>query len=369
MWNVSPDLFSKNIEHSRKRETVFTVPKSEIIVSATSKKASSFLFLSRKILKYSKYIAAYYGKICYPRTFSFLSVPLLVVIPSIVIAVLLLRQFGRSGGPLLFIIFFFFFYMAIYLLRASHGRYLMHVSPILFLFFLILVKQALEGDSWPLRIALIASIPFVGGGIYFEENYHLVKACANLFFISILAYICFAPKNEKMNGIKKSCLIIFISFFSFFSFSAAIASSFKIGQIGKYLDYGYNCEMRKISSYFPETEKVWCNGNVMVLSFYRKEKSAEARYPLDERFPKSKLLKKNTPIDFFFIRHIRYLEDNVYKKGIGTLALLVASPSMKNKFPKQDEYLADFKAADWLKLQKEVKLKNKTLYIFKVVPR
>ncbi len=368
-WKVEPAANSACISNLKDKTATFTVPHSNTVLTSIQSRASLPLYVWRKICRSSKIIAAYYGKICYPRTFSFLSVPLLVVVPSIAFALFALRRAFREDSPLVFLIFFLIFYLSIYVFRASHGRYLMHLSPIIFTFLLLFVRDAVCGKGLALKLAIFSSLPFVIGNICLEDSYSLVKIFANLLFVSILFLMSLDSKNERMISAKKKLVFVFVFAFSLFSFSTAIASSFKIGQIGKYIDYGYNCQSRIIASEFPKAEKIWINSNTNIFAFYRADRGIEARYPLDPRFPKSALLKKNKPLDYFFIRQIRYLEDSAYQKGIRFMGLLVADPKMTNKFPKQNEYLADFKAVRWLDFKKEVKLKNKTLYVFEVVGR
>ncbi len=370
-WQFVPESFSSSAHMSEDgKEIVFAMPPHDLQVISVQSKAPFYIIVARKIARYSEYLLAYYGKICYPRTFSFLSIPLVIVAPSFFMAIFLAWTWFREGNRAFYLTLFFFLYLAIYLLRASHGRYLMHLSPIIFLFFVMLLRMAVQGKRAPLICALIFSAPFIIGSMFFEENYVAIKFIGNSIFILLLlvpAFNLFRMENQKIN-LPLISSAIFICAFSFFTFSASLASMFQIGQVGRFLKFGENCEMSKIASRFPKDGKVWFNGGVKLFSFYRGGIAIENRYPLHESIPKSKMIELRSPLNYSFNLNIRYFEDAVKKKGIHTVGLLVADPGVKTKFPNQ-HFLEQFDSVSWLKKKEALKLKNKTLHMYEVIEK
>ncbi len=312
--------------------------------------------------KLGRTLLAYYGKMCYPRTFSFLSVPLLVVIPSLVMAISLCISCFRRKDIRIFLPLFLLCFIAVYLLRASHGRYLLHIVPVVFTFFMMLVKDSFSSRKM-LALALVIMMPFLIGNIVFEENYSTIKVLAIMFFYLQLLAICLYIRSAGEKS-RRFTVIFLVSSFCAFTAGTALASSYKIGQIGKSLKFGNNCQMKEIARNFRRTDKIWFNTDLQLFAFYRHENLFQTKFFLKPSIPKSKMMEKSDFMTFSFAANARYFQDLAYRKGIKKVAILVADPEFK-KFSNQ-EMLEDFKRAAWLIPEKEQKMKNKTLYIFKV---
>ncbi|MEM4270720.1 MAG: hypothetical protein QXO70_01335, partial [Candidatus Pacearchaeota archaeon] len=307
-------------------------------------------------------IGKYLLKFSHPRIFSFLSVPLIIVFPAIIVSLKNLKSI-KSKHEEFFCASFFLFFIILYIFRASHGRYLLAIMPITYLFFIKTLKLAYEEKPVYLKIGLLLAIPFVILNILEEDSNKVVKSVAYICFTIFLGSIAFYP-TMAYRQIKKLLICLVCAIFSVFTFTSAIYGSYKIGQIGKFISFGYNGEFHKIAMEFSHDEKIWFNGNVNLLSFYRNESY------IDQKRPKGAHLKtrlKNISEQkrtFYFVQDIDSLHESFLKNGIKTVALLIASPEVGIKISKHEEYLKFFLNSSWLELKKTMELKNKRLYIF-----
>ena len=92
------------------------------------------------LIKVANVTLAYIGKILYPRTFSFISIPKIITLPAIVIAYKKFRLWWSEKDKGYLLPMILFFNVVIFILRASHGRYLLCVSSLFMLFFIMSFK-------------------------------------------------------------------------------------------------------------------------------------------------------------------------------------------------------------------------------------
>ena len=307
----------------------------------------------------------YLGKILYPRTFSFLSVPFLILIPSVICAIrylIICVKAKNTENVILPIIMFVF--LAIYIFHASIGRYIIPVLPIIILFFLVFVKDLpfnKNSIKWILLITMLAIL----GGLFFEYSYILVKVLINVFLFLILLFICF--KKEVKNNLK----YLFLIFICFFSIGTSLFASYKHGQIGGYLLYGYNRECNNIVSLVNEDEKIWINdiGWDKLPFILRNEElgTSEWRWSLQEWIPKKKFLKNrvNTRTFNFYWYGLDDFKDKLYENNIQKIVYVKLNKEGEKRYLLQDR-LDLLSSADWLILNKAIEMRNKTIYIFTV---
>jgi hypothetical protein len=323
--------------------------------------------LTNILFTFINVIFLYLGKIFYPRTFSFLSVPFIILVPSLCFAYrYFVNSYKEKEIEKLILPILLFFYISIYILHASISRYILPISPIIFLFFLLFFKDfSLEQKD--AKKVLILTLIFALGGLYFEYSYIPIKIFINFLLFSIYLYTYF--------GWKKNLLYLkylFILIVSAFSVGTCILASYSYGQIKGYRLYGYNRECEKIVSLTNKGEKIWINDIYWDrLPFILREENLgnpEWRWNLEEWLPKKEFLLKNNNLKTynFYWNDINSFKEDIEVNGIQKVVyveLKVLNEKENIQLQDHKEILLD---AQWLSLQDEIKMKNKIVYIFNV---
>ena len=315
----------------------------------------------------------YFKKLFFPRTFSFIAMPKIIVIPALFMSIVMLRRFWKQGkGELLALPILLWSYMGIYIIRESHGRYLMPVLPLLALFFAFFMIDGLKKRWFPVIVLTICAL-MIGFGFMFEIKFVGVKICFNVILLSF-AVMALIGYRKKWRNAKLFALAVPI-FTGIFAVSTAMASSLTMsdGQMRSFFRFGYNMEIEKVVAEFETEERFWLNGfgSGYVMWFYMDERLTvgERTWRLAKWVPKKNLLRRYDGGQHRRIgARIRSMErfrkkimtNNVTKVG------LVISTHSKQKFSYHDK-LDDFNKAEWLEFDRMVEFKNKELHIFKVV--
>lgn len=312
-------------------------------------------------------ILSYIGKILYPRTFSFISIPKIIVLPALVVAFKQFLVWWKKRDRKYLLPMILFFNVLILVLRASHGRYLLCVSPLLMLFFIMFIKDFYKSIKFS-RTVLIYTTIFVLLGLYFESTFLLPKTILELGLLIVFwSLYVFRNQVEKTKAFLK---ILFVSLLALGMLLTQLAFSYSIGQIGNYLKYGYNRESLQMSEKFNEEVVIWVNeyGSTNLLRVHRNDLSInpEWNWQLTEWLPKERFLatvsEKRT---FSFpVVSIEAFKENIQIKEIERVVLVI-SIFEEDPFLEQD-YLEEFKELEWLRLDEEVLLQNKMIYIFYV---
>ncbi len=312
----------------------------------------------------------YFSKIFHYRAFTFLSIPKIILFPAIFCSVSCFVQWWRERKTnLIGLTLFLWFYLIIYTVRISNGRYLIPVLPIIIFFFIKFLKTKLESQTFPKWIFGFTLLAIISG-FYFEEKYLTIKICINFILVTMLFLLFYT--NYKNWKIVKIIPAFFIATLGIICMIVALASSLLLpGQIGGYLNFGYNRQTKQILEQFPKDERIWFNsiGSGRLTYFHRNERpqSAECFWRLQKWVPKKKLLHDNKNLRTFSYKYRRpaRFKCRIEQNNISSLGLIVSQlPDFK--FRNQDQ-LDNFMQFDWLELRKSVAFKNKTLYIFDVV--
>jgi hypothetical protein len=163
---------------------------------------------------------------------------------------------------------------------------------------------------------------------------------------------------------------------STFTFGTAILASYTLGQMRYSLLYGYNRESRKIIDLVEKDETVWVNDiNWDILPYaLRGENTLPSQWgwPLKEWVPKKDLLidsYSNEMYSFYWSR-LRILYDAIEEYNIEKLIYIklheIDEREQDILLLQEDSRLEGLLTAGWLSLEKEVTLKNKSIYIFNV---
>ena len=320
------------------------------------------------MISFINIILSYLGKTLYPRTFSFLSVPFIVLIPSIWFAYrYFIENLKKKDVEKLILPIMLFVYIFIYILHASISRYIIPISPVIFLFFLMFLRDLVPKHIYTRKVFLLTFF-FIVAGLYFEYSYVLIKIIINMILFSILFLIYFSKRVNKEN--LKLFLILIISSFTI---GTALLASYSYGQIRGYILYGYNRESEKIVSFVDKNETIWINDIYWDrLPFVLREENLgqpEWRWSLKSWLPKKKLLMENVGFRTynFYWSNEEYLKEKVRENKINKIVYIkVHKLSEKESLLLQDrlELIMTF---DWLRLEKTEDMKNKTIYIFSVI--
>ncbi|HOF79300.1 MAG TPA: hypothetical protein PLA45_03055 [Candidatus Dojkabacteria bacterium] len=309
---------------------------------------------------------SYIGKIFYPRTFSFLSIPFLMLVPAVILSWNYLKKWLKEKRKaLVFLSIFLLTYLVIYIVRASLGRYLLPVAPVIIIFILYFLKD-IQREKKYLWILILTTV-FSAVGIYFEYSYLWVKILATTFLLVPMWVMYFSKRFNK--DIFKYILIIAISLFTA---GTSLLGSYTHGQIGAYLMYGYNRECEKIVALVDEDERVWINdiGWDRLPFILRGEdvQSAEWKWSLREWVPKKRMLRQSGSLKTFNFssRNLDEFENKLLSNDVEKVVFVDLKKKYSNeKFREAD--IQDILEIEILKLEQKIEMKNKDVYIFEVV--
>lgn len=312
-------------------------------------------------------ILSYIGKIGYPRTFSFLSIPFLILIPAVITAIQYIKKwFKEMDKEKLFLPIAMFVYLIIYIAHASISRYILPISPIIYIFFLLALDDISKRKKMHYASLILIAL-FVSWGLFFEYSYVLIKIIFS--FIIFLSLFVLGRIQVKRREVLKYLLVFCLSAFIFLS---SLLASYKNGQIGASILYGYDRECEKILKPVKE-ETIWINdiGWDRLPYVLRNEnvQNPEWRWGLKDWLPKNNLLFVNK--DFrtysFSWKSEESFKERVYGYKISKVLYVQLAQVYEG-----DDLLMQNKAEqiskfNWLELEKTTEMKNKTVYIYNVV--
>jgi len=308
---------------------------------------------------------SYFGKLLYPRTFSFISVPKVIVFPSIFTSIFLLKKkIKKKDFFYVFLFCIFVSFLVVFFLRASFDRYILPILPVIFFFYIFFLKDLVkEKKKYVFTISITALL--TAGGMFFEVDYVGIKIFLNVLIIGM--YIVYLLYYKKI----KNLIYYVITFVGCITFGVAAFFFVANGQIHYYMLWGKDFEIKKVVSYFDENERVLLNdvGWNMLPMVYRGDNqwSAEWKLEFSDWVPRKKYLKNFNTMNTFgmFGKSIESIKSFVDFADVGKIGLVVSNLE-EHTFPYQG-MLEEFKQAEWLELDEVVSLKNKTMYIFNVI--
>jgi len=333
----------------------------EIPLIAIRESYSSFL---AEIIKTINVILQYIGKILYPRTFSFISVPKVVIFPVVYTSVLLVKKYLKSKSSSIrkyaHLSLLFLIWLAIYILRTSHGRYLLPVLPVIsILYIYILFKYRFTKKQK--KEMIIGALIFILLGFLFEASYVIPKILieAGIFVLFALSVI-----NPKFKNLKYLPVILLSSA----CIGVSLLFSYTQGQVHGFINFGENREAQEVAKILPKQE-YWTNNDInqMLVSVYSNERFSEPQWhwQLHDIVPKKEMLKTlDEKRSFVFeVVSIDKFKKNIKRYNIEKLVLYESK--IKEKYTDQ-EYLTTFMSQDWIELEKKYEFKGLNVYIFNV---
>ena len=310
-------------------------------------------------------VLRYAGKILYPRSFSFISIPKVIFFPGLLTSILFFKKRYKEKDYF-FILFalIFWSYSIIFLLRASFDRYLFPILPVVIFFFLLFIKEIINERKKFLGVLVATSI-VASLGLLFEIDYIWVKVVLNLIVILLFSlYYLFYDRMRNM-------YILIIATLSILTFSVVAFFFYGNGQLHQYLLWGRSFEIEKVVKHFDEDEKVLLNdaGWDMLFLVYRGDNlyDPEWKWQLKEWVPrKDDLRMLDTFVSYeMYGGPLRYDIEKIKSRDIDSVALAVST--IENEGFIYQQKLPLYLDADWLELREVVNLKGKDLYIFNVV--
>lgn len=302
-------------------------------------------------------ILLYIGKLLYPYSFSFLSIPKVIFFPAILTSFILFSRFKKQKRyDLIAFFFMLLFYFLIFVVKASFTRYIFPIAPIVFVFFIYFLRDLIKERKSFITVLIVTAV-LTTGGVFFEEEYIIEKVLLNLTIFAL--YISYLLLEEKRYLIKTLTVIVI----SIISFSVVMFFFYTRGQIYQYINWGRDYEVVEAVKYFEGDENILLSdpGWDLLPLVYRKDTDFEPefRWELRDWIPRKEHLRNlgnaNT-YEFNFKGH-EDLEQRVEHYDIDSIGYVVL----------EGEEAEKFWDVDWLELEGEVFLKNKTLYIVKVL--
>ncbi len=358
--NFDPAIATINRDIAANPDIAKTIP------TVTYSQGSPGLF--RTAIDSVNLILSYIGKISYPRTFSFLSVPFLIVIPSLSTCVLYFRKWlKKKQYEKLLLPISLFIYLIIYIVHASISRYILPISPLLFVFFVLFLKN-INGWSKGYYKLLWITVGFVFLELFFEYSFVWVKIIFSVLILVIL-FLIFITKNSW----RYLLTVGFIVLVSFFTLGTSIIASYQYGQIGSYLKYGYNRECKEIMSLVDKNDNIWINdiGWDRLPFVLRSEnvQDPEWKWNLQEWMPKNDMLviEDSFLTNYFYWEREAGLKGSVDSKKIEKIVYIDLINDFEDEsllMQNRADMVLDF---DWLEHEKNVIMKNKKVYVFNVI--
>ena len=187
--------------------------------------------------------ALHLEKILHPRTFSYMALPIAILLPSFVGSIFWFRN-TRFTKESLYSIFFWFF-LFIFLVRASHSRYLLPAIPLALLFTTTYIREQRKSLSiW----VTVTSLLLVLGAISYPIPF---KGINLTFSLTLIAIIALAPL------FKKSSPIIFTIALCVFTSATGMAANLLLpGNLGRTLKWGKHLEANTILEHAQEEQTI-----------------------------------------------------------------------------------------------------------------
>lgn len=327
--------------------------------------------LTQFLCNMTNIVLSYIGKILYPRVFSFLSIPKVVIFPVVVSAILTLKNFIISKKKkektelrnLALLSMLLLTWLTIYILRASHGRYLLPVVPaIAGIYLYLLFKQKLNIKQK--KVIIIGTILYVSAGVYFETNYVLPKVLLEYSILTLFLTTFLKPHLEFVKYLLISLLVAG-------SMATAVLFSYVQGQVYGYKNLGVNRNAYEISTLLPDEGMYWINTprNLPLILVYNGETylKPEWKWRLHEIVPIRDSLKTygERQALSFAVKDLKTFRKNIKKYHIEEVFMIITEVEYE-AYPDQ-EYLEPFMSQTWLEFKEKVEYKGMVVYIFKVL--
>ena len=309
-------------------------------------------------------ILQYIGKILYPRTFSFVSIPKVVVFPVIYSSILLIKEYLKSKRASLKIYahlsLLLLVWIVVYILRTSHGRYLLPVLPVVsILYIYILFKHRFTKKQK--KDMVIGTLIFITLGFLFETSYVPFKI---LIEVGIFTAFVLSITKQKFKHLAYLSVLLLCTA----CVGVSLLFSYTQGQVYGAVNFGKNRQAEQVAEIVPN-ERYWTNNDVnqMLVSVYANERFSEAQWHwhLNDIVPKKEMLRSldEKKSYVFDVMNINKFKKNIDRYNIEKLVLYESK--VKEKYTDQ-KYLTVFIKQDWIELDSKYEFKGFNVYIFNI---
>lgn len=320
-------------------------------------------------------ILSYIGKVMYPRVFSFLSVPKVVILPVVASCIITLKRFVFTKGKEIrkkvrrdlknyaLLSTLILTWLVVYIVRASHGRYLLPIVPaiaVIYIYFLFKQKLSIKQKK---RI-FISTLIYVSFGIYFETTFLLPKILLEFGALTLFLTIFLKPHLQYV----KYILVVLLASGSM---ASAILFSAVQGQIYGSVNFGANRNAKEIAQILPDEGAYWINSpsNQPVMSVYNYETylNPEWKWRLHEIVPIRDSLKALGEQRSYVFRIIdmETFKKNIEKYEIDEIFLIETQTDLES-YPDQG-FMFDLILQSWLEFDRKEEFQGMDVFIFKVV--
>ncbi len=371
--NFSVNIATSNLVADEASREIFQISKETVqrrLENSPSPKLTIWAPIEN-IIDFINVLLRYIGKVSYPRSFSFISIPKIVIAPAIITSVILFFTWWKDWKKhnlKVMLIMILWTYIFIYVFRSSHGRYLLSITPVVVIFFVIFLRDFLYVNRTAKWILVITGL-YMLFGIYFEITFVWQKALINTILVSILLLLMHLhTRNSKLVHLVS---LFFVVTLGMVTTGTSILFSYQQGQLSEYLKWGASHQVEKVVKQFEPTDTILLNqvGWDQLPNVYRYDMNMEPewKWGLSKALPKKDMLvtppKSNTYVGYFgnVTSMYKFIQENEINR-VG----LVKSELDKHPFLMQ-EYIPMLQNRNWIELDRVVQLKNAQLYIFNVI--
>lgn len=317
------------------------------------------IYILDQIVSIVNVLLGYIGKFVYPRSFSFISIPKIILIPSAIFGFLQFKENFKKNDSKQFLFILVFVFLLIFMLRSSHGRYLFSISPFIFMMLVTFFINISKNIKLSIVVILFAWL-FEAFGLYFETTWEIPKMLVSSSVLIAFLTLLYIGNNSKLKEIS----ILFISIFIMGLLSlSSFTYLYTQGQIYYSLKYGREFEAEMILPYLNESKYIVVNDTrtAQLLPFYLSESYTEPfwKWGLKTWLPKSTMGVKHQEQNILVNDEIS--SDMVLKEDV----LFVMFDSTVGKIEFSNERLIqNFLTDSRYVLKNKVELKGKVMYIF-----
>lgn len=317
------------------------------------------------VIKFLDILKNYIGKVLYPRTFSFLSIPLIIVVPALFSSLLVLKKsLHKKESLIVSLAIIMWSFVSIYILRQSHDRYLFPVTPIVLIFFLLFLLKVIKNKKQYIWIWVITSLLSMVS-LLFEAEYIMIKFLLAGIMVSLLIFYIFFYKRTK-RAVVYLCIMLSAMTFGVFAFYY-----YSSGQLKMYRQFGNDYEVKDIVTHFSKDENVLLNdiGWDLLPGIYRgnNQYNPEWKWELKDWVPRKKYLKMLDTTNTFLIMGEGIDDDRIDIERYDISKVGIVKSKIGNKPFLHQDRVEEYMKVDWLRFVEKKDFKNKELYIFEVI--
>lgn len=351
-WNASQfstDLGTNNVVNSGDVKQIFQI---------TYNSGIAFL---QYVFDIVNTILNYIGKLLYPRSFSYTSIPRILILPVIFIGIFKSKKWLKNNPKILFLFINIAVFLVIFLLRNSHGRYLFSISPFIFILLTLFIFEMTKNVKMTIFVLTISWIVEVSG-LYFETSQSIIKMFLSLVILFVFLFTFYISKKEsKYLEYSTYLCVLLIGSISLFS---SLYFSYSQGQIHESRKYGYAFESSTSSKILSNYDFVYINDNptASLLPFMLRETYLNPgwKWNLSSKIPKSSYLKYYGHDRVKLVSNIPF-ED--LKSNLNSVLVIFDSKYLNDSFVNENTIPSLIQNPSF-KLLEKIELKGKDMYIF-----